>query len=126
MSSSLFGNTTTSSLFGSPKPSESLFAASGKDAAAAAPKEEAGCSENPDGTAVEEEANVHFEPLVKLATVEVNTGEDNEQSLLQLRAKLYRMDKPSQEWKERGTGDVKFLKTTRPAKSAFSCDETRL
>ena len=31
-------------------------------------------------------------------------------SLSARRAKMFRMDKESNEWKERGTGDVKFLK----------------
>mmetsp|Transcript_38833 Transcript_38833/g.99669 ORF Transcript_38833/g.99669 Transcript_38833/m.99669 type:complete len:171 (-) Transcript_38833:465-977(-) len=56
---------------------------------------------------VDESHEAHFEPLVKLDEVDVKSGEEEEEELLKLRAKLYRFDK---EWKERGTGDVKFLK----------------
>jgi Ran-binding protein 1 len=39
----------------------------------------------------------------------VKTLEEDEESLFKMRAKLFRFDTPSKEWKERGTGDVKFL-----------------
>jgi len=48
----------------------------------------------------------------KLSEIEVKTMEENEDVLFKMRAKLFRFDKtttPAQ-WKERGTGDVKFLK----------------
>jgi len=41
---------------------------------------------------------------------EVKTLEENEEVLLKMRAKLFRFDAENQEWKERGLGDVKFLK----------------
>lgn len=56
----------------------------------------------------EEEPDVHFEPLVKLERVEVKTNEENEDVIFKVRAKLFRFD--NNEWKERGVGDVKFLK----------------
>ncbi|KAI9353887.1 RanBP1 domain-containing protein, partial [Obelidium mucronatum] len=52
---------------------------------------------------------VHFEPIVKLDEVEVKTFEEDEDVLFKMRAKLFRFDKPNNEWKERGTGDVKLL-----------------
>lgn len=58
----------------------------------------------------EEEADVHFEPLVQLEKVEVKTNEENEQVLHKVRAKLFKFNSETKEWKERGTGDVKFLK----------------
>lgn len=58
----------------------------------------------------EEEADVHFEPLVQLEKVEVKTNEEDEEVLYKVRAKLFRFHADSKEWKERGTGDVKFLK----------------
>lgn len=58
----------------------------------------------------EEEPDVHFEPLVKLEKVEVRTNEEDEETLFKVRAKLFRFHKDISEWKERGTGDVKFLK----------------
>ncbi|KNC87571.1 hypothetical protein, variant [Sphaeroforma arctica JP610] len=57
---------------------------------------------------VEAEPNVHFEPLVELEEVEVNTGEDDEDVLFEARAKLYRF--VDNQWKERGTGPAKLLK----------------
>ncbi|ODV98209.1 hypothetical protein PACTADRAFT_73805 [Pachysolen tannophilus NRRL Y-2460] len=57
-----------------------------------------------------ESPEIHFEPLVKLEKVEVKTNEENEEVLLKVRAKLFKFAAESKEWKERGTGDVKFLK----------------
>jgi len=45
-----------------------------------------------------------------LKTVEVKTNEEDEDVLYTVRARLFRFDKPSGEWKERGTGEVKLLK----------------
>ncbi|KAK0230520.1 RanBP1 domain-containing protein [Armillaria fumosa] len=58
----------------------------------------------------EEEADVHFEPVIKL-TEQVNTKtmEEDEDVLFKMRAKLFRFDISSSEWKERGTGDVRLL-----------------
>lgn len=64
----------------------------------------------------EEEADVHFEPLVQLEKVEVKTNEENEEVLFKVRAKLFRYNSDSNEWKERGTGDVKFLKHKETSK----------
>lgn len=58
----------------------------------------------------EEEPDVHFEPLVKLEKVEVKTNEENEEAVFKIRAKLFKFHPEAKEWKERGTGDVKFLK----------------
>lgn len=58
----------------------------------------------------DEEAEVHFEPLVHLEKVEVKTNEEEEEVLYKVRAKLFRFHADIKEWKERGTGDVKFLK----------------
>ena len=59
---------------------------------------------------VEASPDVHFQPVVTLKEVDVKTMEEDEESLFKMRAKLFRFDKASQEWKERGTGDVRFLK----------------
>eukprot|EP01134_Creolimax_fragrantissima_P005563 CFRG5563T1 len=62
----------------------------------------------------EEESTAHFEPIVKLAAVDVKTGQEDEEELLCVRARLYRWAKElnadSMEWKQRGTGDIKLLK----------------
>jgi len=57
----------------------------------------------------EEETKVEFKPLVELKEVATETGEENEEVLFKMRSKLFRFDKPTNQWKERGTGDVKFL-----------------
>eukprot|EP00088_Acartia_fossae_P029866 TRINITY_DN3079_c0_g1_i2.p1 TRINITY_DN3079_c0_g1~~TRINITY_DN3079_c0_g1_i2.p1 ORF type:complete len:257 (-),score=88.47 TRINITY_DN3079_c0_g1_i2:320-1090(-) len=53
----------------------------------------------------------YYPPIVSLPEVEVKTGEDDEDEIFKLRAKLYRYapecDPP--EWKERGTGDIRIL-----------------
>ena len=59
----------------------------------------------------EREADVHFEPVVHLTKeVEVKTNEEQEEQVFKMRAKLFRFDRESKEWKERGTGDVRLLK----------------
>lgn len=59
----------------------------------------------------EREADVHFEPVVHLTEkVDVKTNEEQEEQVFKMRAKLFRFDRESREWKERGTGDVRLLK----------------
>jgi len=71
--------------------------------------------EDDNGYAPEEEAQVEFQPLVKLEEVKTQTMEEDEEVTFKMRAKLFRWESDSWEkevkmWKERGTGDVKFLK----------------
>lgn len=55
--------------------------------------------------------DVHFEPVVHLTEkVETKTNEELEEQTFKMRAKLFRFDRDSREWKERGTGDVRLLK----------------
>ncbi|KAI8821363.1 RanBP1 domain-containing protein [Fimicolochytrium jonesii] len=66
-------------------------------------------------TGAEEEVapsvDVHFEPVMKLEQLdEIKTGEEDDEALFKMRSKLFRFDKGLNEWKERGTGDVKLLK----------------
>ncbi|KAJ1658064.1 Ran GTPase binding protein Sbp1 [Dispira simplex] len=58
---------------------------------------------------VETSPDVHFEPVIRLAKVEVKTMEEDEDVVFKMRAKLYRFDKAGSEWKERGTGEMKLL-----------------
>ncbi|XP_037095260.1 E3 SUMO-protein ligase RanBP2 isoform X3 [Syngnathus acus] len=59
----------------------------------------------------------HFEPIVPLPDkVDVKTGEEDEEELFCNRAKLYRFDAETKEWKERGIGNVKILKHITTAK----------
>ncbi|KAJ8329621.1 Ran GTPase binding protein Sbp1 [Batrachochytrium dendrobatidis] len=60
---------------------------------------------------VEASPDVHFEPVMKLEQLDdIKTFEEDEDAIFKMRAKLFRFDKDLVEWKERGTGDVKFLK----------------
>lgn len=79
-----------------------------------------------DDVADEEEANVHFEPLVQLEKVDVKTNEEDEEVIFKVRAKLFRFHADTKEWKERGTGDVKFLKhkTTGKTRILMRRDKT--
>merc|ERR1719378_1843093 len=84
-----------------------------KEAAVAA--DAGGGDDDDNGVAPEEEAQVEFEPLVKLEEVKVTSGEEEEEVVFKMRAKLFRWESDSWEkevkmWKERGTGDIKFLK----------------
>jgi len=63
-----------------------------------------------DEDAAPESPDIHFEPLVNLEKVEVKTNEESEEVVFKMRAKLFKFDRDSHEWKERGTGDVKLLK----------------
>merc|ERR1712018_309681 len=62
---------------------------------------------------VVEDADPYFVPIVSLPEVEVPTGEDQENEIFKMRAKLFRYDSCADppEWKERGTGDVKLLQS---------------
>ncbi|KAM9347457.1 E3 SUMO-protein ligase RanBP2 [Symphorus nematophorus] len=93
----------TKPVFGIPKP--------------AAEEERAAESDN-DSTHVEEdEDGPHFEPIVPLPDkVDVKTGEEEEEEMFCNRAKLYRFDTETKEWKERGIGNVKILKHSTKGK----------
>ncbi|EDW81043.2 uncharacterized protein Dwil_GK11229 [Drosophila willistoni] len=53
-----------------------------------------------------------FTPVIPLPElVEVVTGEENESILFEHRAKLLRFDRESNEWKERGLGNIKLLQS---------------
>jgi len=57
------------------------------------------------------EPDVHFEPVVRLTEkIETKTNEELEEQTFKMRAKLFKFDRESREWKERGTGDVRLLK----------------
>ncbi|RSH81532.1 hypothetical protein EHS25_006154 [Saitozyma podzolica] len=58
----------------------------------------------------EESHDPQFEPIVRLTEqVEAKTGEEDDEVLFKMRAKLFRFSKGELEWKERGTGDVRLL-----------------
>ncbi|KAG9448482.1 hypothetical protein H6P81_008447 [Aristolochia fimbriata] len=60
--------------------------------------------------AEDEDTGAQVAPIVRLEEVAVTTGEEEEDVLLDLKAKLYRFDKEGNQWKERGVGTVKLLK----------------
>ena len=62
------------------------------------------------GNPEEYEPQVDFKPIVKLAEVEVKTGEEDEEVIFQDRCKLFRFVMDTKEWKEKGTGEMKILK----------------
>lgn len=73
---------------------------------------------------------VHFEPVVKLEQVETKTCEEEEDVFFKMyapyrcrgsdsldrRAKAFRFDRETNEWKERGTGELKMLQHKRSKK----------
>lgn len=70
----------------------------------------------------------HFEPIISLPLQETKTLEEEEQVLFQMRAKLYRWASECDpaEWKERGTGNVRFLqhKATKKVRLLMRRDKT--
>ncbi|KAG8063787.1 hypothetical protein GUJ93_ZPchr0003g17746 [Zizania palustris] len=64
----------------------------------------------------DEDTGAQVAPIVKLEEVAVTTGEEDEEVLLDMKAKLYRFDKEGNQWKERGTGTVKLLRHKETAK----------
>lgn len=57
----------------------------------------------------EKDLSPDFAPVVTLTEVEVKTGEEDENVIFKIRSKLFRFDKEMNQWKERGTGDVRLL-----------------
>lgn len=70
----------------------------------------ASATETESALAPDEDFSKEYEPVVRLAEVETKTGEEDEEVLFKMRAKLFRFSKEQGEWKERGTGDVRLLK----------------
>lgn len=73
------------------------------------PVEEEEGGEDDGNEDVEAAPDVHFTPIVKLEHVETKTLEENETELFKMRSKMFRFDKDTNEWKERGTGEVRLL-----------------
>ncbi|NXD99660.1 RBP2 ligase, partial [Chaetorhynchus papuensis] len=89
------------------EPSKPLFMASNSDLANRSHETEGGSTHGGD----EDDDGPHFDPVVPLPDkIEVKTGEEDEEEFFCNRAKLFRFDAESKEWKERGIGNVKILK----------------
>ncbi|KAG8721183.1 hypothetical protein FRC08_015296 [Ceratobasidium sp. 394] len=74
-----------------------------------------------------EESGAHFEPVLKLTEqVVTKTHEEDEDVLTKHRAKLFRFESTSSEWKERGTGEVRLLqhKETKKVRVLMRRDKT--
>ncbi|MFT7817969.1 E3 SUMO-protein ligase RanBP2-like isoform X1 [Arapaima gigas] len=68
-------------------------------------------SDNESTRVEEDEDGPHFEPIVPLPDkVDVKTGEEEEEEIFCNRAKLFRFDTETKEWKERGIGSIKILR----------------
>lgn len=115
-------------------PSSSVFSMFGgkkaeepkKEEAVEKKEEEEKKEEKKDDEEEPESPEVHFEPIVHLEKVDVKTNEENEDVLFKVRAKLFRFDADAKEWKERGTGDCKFLqnKETKKVRLLMRRDKT--
>eukprot|EP00559_Dactyliosolen_fragilissimus_P007703 CAMPEP_0184858668 /NCGR_PEP_ID=MMETSP0580-20130426/3755_1 /TAXON_ID=1118495 /ORGANISM="Dactyliosolen fragilissimus" /LENGTH=204 /DNA_ID=CAMNT_0027354949 /DNA_START=82 /DNA_END=696 /DNA_ORIENTATION=+ len=81
---------------------------------------EAPTEESPSGDAEEskeDESTATFEPVVKLEEVEVKTGEEEEEAIYAIRAKLFIFGETlldvgtgKKSWRERGVGEAKILR----------------
>eukprot|EP00122_Pirum_gemmata_P000750 Pgem_evm2s664 len=89
------------------EPVKSLFNPSKAPTAAAATSTTTSTNEEaPD----ESDPNVTFEKVLDVKKVDTKSGEEDEEVLLDLRAKLYRYDQATSQFKERGIGSMKVLK----------------
>ncbi|SMQ47362.1 unnamed protein product [Zymoseptoria tritici ST99CH_3D7] len=89
-----------------------------RSGSAKAQKDKENADKDDDEKADEEEADVHFEPVVHLTEkVDTKTNEEAEEQTFKMRAKLFKFDRESREWKERGTGDVRLLKHKENSKT---------
>nr|XP_023677363.1 E3 SUMO-protein ligase RanBP2-like isoform X3 [Paramormyrops kingsleyae] len=65
----------------------------------------------------EENDDIQFEPVVQMPDkVDLFTGEEDEEVLYSQRVKLFRFDPAASQWKERGVGNIKFLKNNQNGK----------
>ncbi|XP_064638555.1 E3 SUMO-protein ligase RanBP2-like isoform X2 [Lineus longissimus] len=88
------------------------------------PAENAASPEKPHDKSTEEShpegyvPTVDYQPIIQLPQlVEVQTGEEEEKKLFGERAKLYRYDPDTRQWKERGIGEMKIMKNSSTGRS---------
>nr|XP_039266736.1 ran-specific GTPase-activating protein-like [Styela clava] len=79
-------------------------------------------------TSAEGDHDPHYEPIVTLPLKEIRNFEEDENELFKMHAKIFRWASESDppEWKERGSGDVKFLqhKETKRVRLLMRRDKT--
>lgn len=64
-----------------------------------------------DNETEDQEYDPHYEPIISLPeNVDIKTGDEDEDVMFRERAKLYRFDRNTNAWKERGVGEMKILK----------------
>lgn len=100
-------------------------AAAAPSAGAAGDAAAAGGDDDDNAAAPEEECQAEFKPIVQLQEVETNTGEEDEDAVLELKCKLYRFDASGNEWKERGLGSVRLLKHKQNHRTRLLMREAR-
>uniref|UniRef100_A0A674I3N3 RAN binding protein 2 n=1 Tax=Terrapene triunguis TaxID=2587831 RepID=A0A674I3N3_9SAUR len=94
-------------MFNFQDPGKSVFGTPSSDLANRSHETDGGSTHGAD----DDDDGPHFEPVVPLPDkVEVKTGEEDEEEFFCNRAKLFRFDTESKEWKERGIGNVKILR----------------
>ena len=98
--------------FSQSKGSDFRFAGAGKQLFATARQDGQAEEEYP-----EDEADIHFKPIATLPeTYTFKSWDDDAEELFCHRAKLFRFDAPTKQWKERGVGDMKILKHRQTGK----------
>ncbi|XP_068781927.1 ranBP2-like and GRIP domain-containing protein 4 isoform X5 [Struthio camelus] len=96
-----------SDMFSFQEPGKAAFGTPNSDLANRSHEAEGGSTHGGD----EDDDGPHFDPVVPLPDkIEVKTGEEDEEEFFCNRAKLFRFDAESKEWKERGIGNVKILR----------------
>ncbi|KAG9878497.1 hypothetical protein KCV05_g21422, partial [Aureobasidium melanogenum] len=96
---------------GGPKKEKAEEKDEGADEPSGSSKATAAKAADDEDEADEKEPDVHFEPVVHLnEKVDTKTHEESEEQTFKMRAKLFKFDRDSREWKERGTGEVRLLK----------------
>ncbi|NXA53308.1 RBP2 ligase, partial [Nothocercus julius] len=96
-----------SDMFSFQEPVKPAFGTPNSDLANRSHETEGGSTHGGD----EDDDGPHFDPVVPLPDkIEVKTGEEDEEEFFCNRAKLFRFDADTKEWKERGIGNVKILR----------------
>uniref|UniRef100_A0A672RJR9 RanBD1 domain-containing protein n=1 Tax=Sinocyclocheilus grahami TaxID=75366 RepID=A0A672RJR9_SINGR len=71
-------------------------------------------SDNDEMYKTDENDDIQFEPVVQMPEkVDLVTGEEDEKVLYSQRVKLFRFDTETNQWKERGVGNLKLLKNSQ-------------